>query len=164
MLVQGRAGPLDLIHPCSQGLHGINNQHSDGRVNYQVRNQQDRRRIKDHVRMNHFTRKHHGDAAHKALRVPADDQSHPDAQGISNQKKCVGREPGEGLFRFLVVPHYRILNGLRTIGVMREVLTESGGKMPDAYYEECENDGPAGEIKSLPQMGFDHGHKKRGEK
>lgn len=110
--------------------------------------------------MDDFARDQHVQTVHEAVDVPTDDQSHPNAQHISNQKKGVGRESGERLFRFFVIPHDGILNRLRNVGVVREIFTESRGKVPDANHKKCENDRPAREIKRFPQMRFDHGDKK----
>ena len=109
--------------------------------------------------MDDFARDQHVQTVHGGVDVPTDDQSHSNAQYISNQKKRVGRESGERLFRFLVIPHDGILNRFRNICVVCEIFTESRGKVPDANHKKCENDRPAREIKRFPQVGFDHGDK-----
>ena len=110
--------------------------------------------------MDDVARYQHCQTVHEAVNMPADDQAHSDAQNISDQEKRVGGESGERLFRFLIIPHDGILNRLRTIGVVCEVFTKSRGEMPDANHEKGQYNGAAREIKSLPQVWFDHRDKK----
>src|SRR6185295_4806362 len=100
--------------------------------------------------MDDFARQQHGQAAHETLSVPTDDKPDSDAQCVTTQQKRVSREPGERLFGFLVVPHDGILNRLRTISVVGEIFTESGRKMPDAYYKKSKHNCPAGVVKRFP--------------
>ena len=73
------------------------------------------------------------ETAKELLRMPTDDKSYTNAKRISDQQERVSREPGKWLLRFFLVSHYGILNRLRSVGVMRKVLTQSGREMPDAY-------------------------------
>lgn len=98
------------------------------------------------------------------LRMPTDDKSYTNAKRISDQQERVSREPGKWLLRFFLVSHYGILNRLRSVGVMRKVLTQSGREMPDAYDKKSKNDCPSEVVKGFPEMRSDHRNKKRGEK
>src|SRR6266508_5319011 len=103
-------------------------------------------------------------AAEELLRMPTDDKSHANAKSISNQYKSVRRESGKWLFRHFIVSHYGILNQLWTVGVVRKILTQPRGEMPDTYDEKSKNDCPSKVVKRLPQMRLDHRHKKRRKK
>src|SRR6266566_430817 len=103
------------------------------------------------------------EATEKLLRMPTNNQAGANAKRIADQQECVSREAREWLFRFFLIPHYGILNQLRTIGIVRKILAQSRRQVPDADDKKSKDNRSAKVVESLPQMRFEHRHKKRGE-